>query len=72
MATQTVKQWLEGLANGTSSTDKDSRMMQNILHRVNFPQAIVTLGIVYLQGRGTIEAPPTSIHSVAKMLLTAA
>jgi len=72
MAEQTVKEWLDGLAGGTSSTDKDSRMMQSLLHRVGFPEAIVTCGIVYLAGKGTLEAPPTSIHSVVKMLLAAA
>lgn len=43
--------------------------MQIILRRIGFPKAIVVLGIVYLEGKGTIEAPPTIIHTIAKMIL---
>ena len=69
--TQTVKQWLEELANSTISTDSDSIKMTNLLHRVGFNQAVVVCGIVYLEGKGTMDAPPTSLHSIAKMLLKA-
>lgn len=71
MADQTVKQWLEELAGNDSSSEKDASMMQNLLHRVGFGRAVVVYGIVYLEGQGTIEAPPASIHSVASMLLKA-
>lgn len=67
---QTIGQWLETLASGGSSNDHDSHRMQNLLHRVGFPAAVVTCGIVYLEGHGTIDAPPTSIHSIAKMLVS--
>jgi len=65
----TVKDWLEGLAGSNESTDQDSTMMQNYLRKVGFGRAVVVLGIVYLEGRGTIDAPPCSLHSMAKMIL---
>jgi len=65
----TVKEWLEGVSNTNQSSDKDSVMMENLLHRAGFPLARVVVGIVYLEGKGTLDAPPTSIHSMAKMLL---
>ena len=72
MAGQTVGEWLEELAVNTESTESDSTKMQNLLHRVGFPSAKVVLGIVYLDGQGTIDAPPTSIHSIAKMMVNRA
>ncbi len=66
---QTIGQWLEELAGDLVSTNQDSKRMANILHRVGFPSAVVVCGIVYLKGQGTIEAPPMSIHSIAKMLV---
>lgn len=68
---QTVKQWLEQLANSDTSTDTDSKKMANLLHRVGFSRAVVIYGIVYLEGKGTLDAPPASINSIAKMLLDA-
>ena len=65
----TVKDWLEGLAATDTSSEKDSTMMEACLHKMGFPQARVVVGIVYLEGRGTLEAPPMSIHAIAKMLL---
>ena len=38
---------------------------------MDFPRAKVTCGIVYLEGRGTLEAPPASIHQIARMILDA-
>ena len=70
-STQTVGQWLETLATSTQSTESDSTKMQNLLHRVGHHNAIVVLGIVYLDGKGTIDAPPIGIHSMAKLLLEA-
>ena len=67
--TQTVGQWLEGLATSNTSQEIDSAKMSNLLHRVGFANAVVTCGIVYLEGKGTLEAPPMSIHSIAKMLV---
>lgn len=64
-----IKEWLQGLADSTQSTEEDSAKMCNLLRRVGFPSAVVVIGIVYLKGKGTLEFPPTSIQSVAKMLL---
>ena len=66
----TVREWLEGIASTTMSTEKDSQTMEGVLHRAGFPQARVVCGIVYLEGKGTMEAPPTDIHSIAKMILS--
>lgn len=66
---QTVKQWLEGLANSNQSTERDSQIMQGLLRRAGCSSAVVTCGIVYLDGHGTIKAPPTDLHTIARMLL---
>ena len=66
---QTVGQWLEELAGKDESTEQDSAKMQNLLHRAGFPAAVCVLGIVYLEGHGTLRAPPMSINGIAKMLL---
>ncbi len=69
---QTIGQWLESLATSNESGDNDGVKMQNLLHRIGFPSAVVTCGIVYLDGQGTIDAPPTAINSIAKMLVSRA
>lgn len=69
---QTVGQWLEGLTQSTMSTERDSTKMQNLLHRIGFASARVVTGIAYLEGQGTTEAPPTDIHTIAKMLVNRA
>lgn len=68
----TVKERLESLAHTDTSTDADSSWMQNFLRHVGFQKAVVTCGIVYLDGQGTLEAPPTDIHSIAQMILSKA
>lgn len=65
----TVGEWLARLAATNESEDKDSIKMQNLLHRLGFDKAKVLYGVVYLEGKGTIEAPPASIHSTAKSIL---
>lgn len=65
----TVLQWLTELAGKTESNEADSRMMQNLLRKTGSLDAVVTCGIVYLEGKGTIEAPPMDIHSIAKAML---
>jgi len=57
--------WLDRLANSTSSTEEDSAIMQGLLRKMNFSKAVVTIGVVYLEGRGR----PTSIHQMAQALL---
>ena len=69
---QTIGQWLESLATSDTSNDSDSNKMQHLLHRIGFPNAVVTCGIVYLEGHGTMDAPPMSLHSIAKMLVNKA
>ena len=67
----TVGEWLKELADNGMSTESDSAKMQNLLHTIGFSAARVVLGIVYLDGKGTLEAPPISIHAIAKQLLQA-
>ena len=62
---RTIGQWLEELATTNTSSDRDANEMQNLLRRVDFPNAMCTLGIVYLQGHGR----PVSIHSMARLLV---
>jgi len=64
-----VVEWLNGLAQADQSTEEDARMMMGLLRKVGFGRAVCTGGIVYLKGQGTIDAPPTSIHAIAHMML---
>lgn len=63
----TVLEWLQELATAKQSSDIDSKKMQNLLHKMGFGNAVVIYGVVYLEGKGR----PTSIHSVAKEILSA-
>jgi len=66
----TVLEFLEDVAGKDSSSEKDARLMETFLRRnLGFEKAVVTCGIVYLDGHGTLEAPPTSIHTIAKHIL---
>ncbi len=65
----TIKQWLQELASSNTSDEHDANKLQNLLHKLNFPQAVITCGVAYLEGRGTIDFPPMSIQSLAKMLI---
>ena len=69
---QTVGQWLEELARGNTSTERDGIKMQSLLRRINFPSAICTCGIAYLEGHGTMDFPPMAINSLASMLVNKA
>ena len=62
---QTIGQWLEGLTNSDTSSDRDSTKMQNLLRMVGYPKAMVALGIVYLTGYGY----PCSIHAMARQMV---
>ncbi len=62
----TVRDWLQEVADSSSSTDKDNTRMENLLHRMDFPKARVVLGCVYPEGYGK----PMSIHFMAWMLLS--
>lgn len=65
----TGQEYLESLSNSISSTDDDALKIQNLMKNLGFPNCVVTCGIVYLDGKGTMENPPRSIHSIAKMIL---
>jgi len=66
---RTVNDWLIDLSQSNQSNDLDAQKMQAVLRKMGYPDAICVLGIVYLEGKGTIEAPPMSIHQVAGLLL---
>ena len=66
---QTTKQWVEEMAASNTSGERDDKIMQAILRQIDFPAAVVTCGIVYLEGQGTIEASPVDIHTIARMIL---
>ena len=64
-----MTEYLESLAKSNSSTEVEDRIMEKILRRIGFEHAIVTSGIVYIEGHGTLDSPPMSINRVAKSLL---
>ena len=69
---ETAGQVLERLSKSESSSEMDSKIMQALLRQTGlYPNAVVVYGIVYLDGKGTIQNPPTSIHAVAKQILKA-
>ena len=65
----TNKEKLQDITTRTSTTQEDDSFMKALLNRIGFPESVVTCGIVYLEGRGTIDAPPVSISSMAAMIL---
>lgn len=67
----TKLEWLEDLAGRNTSTGDDEMLMVDILRKIGFPAAVVTCGIVYVDGKGTIEAPPVSIQAMAKVIVSA-
>jgi hypothetical protein len=67
--TETYEEVLKRLSISESSTELDSKVMEELLHKVGYHSAIVTCGIVYIEGKGTLEAPPISIHSISKLIL---
>ena len=66
---ETYRDTLNRLATTNTSTDRDSAIMESLLHKMNFPRARVVLGTVYLEGRGTLSCPPYDLHATAKMVL---
>ena len=68
----TIKEALADLATRDTTDQVDDAAMQQIcqtlvFQKFNFPAAVVTCGIVYLEGHGTIDFPPMPIQQVAKM-----
>ena len=68
---QTIKGWLKGLVEAKQSDRVDAQLMQGLLVKMGYARAVVVCGIVYLEGKGTIDAPPQSIHAIAKVLYEA-
>lgn len=66
---ETYEDILRRLATTNTSTDRDSAIMESLLHKMDFPRAKVVLGVVYLEGHGTLTCPPYDLHSCAKMIL---
>ena len=64
-----VIDFLSELSNSNTSNQEQNAIMEILLRRLDFNNAIVLYGVVYLEGRGTRSAPPTSINAVAKMVL---
>ena len=64
-----VIDFLSELSNSNSSNQEQNAIMEILLRRLDFNKAIVIYGVVYLEGRGTRSAPPTSINEIAKMVL---
>lgn len=69
---ETIGQILERVSVAQSTTDEDERTMTLILRRCGWPRALVACGIVYLEGKGTRDAPPCDIPTMARLLLAAA
>lgn len=66
---ETVGTWLGRVLANDASTEQDSARMQNLLRRVGFSRAVVVLGVVYVEGRGTADFPPMSLRDIAKVLI---
>ena len=64
-----VIDFLSELSNSNSSNQEQNAIMQILLRRLDFNKAVVIYGVVYLEGKGTRSAPPTSINAIAKMIL---
>lgn len=69
--TETIKQALQRLSTSHSTTRQDDEIMEYICRRIGFPNVVVTSGIVYLEGHGTLESPPAPISVVARQVLKA-
>lgn len=68
---ETLKEFIIRMAEAKQSNSTDSIIMQTILRKIGFPTAIVVSGIAYLECRGIIQAPPISIHALAKQIKNA-
>jgi len=55
-------------ANNTVSTD-DENLFKSVLAKLGFNNAVIVSGIVYLEGMGTLRAPPAPINQIAGMIL---
>ena len=62
---RTIREYLEELANGQTSTVDDEKLIEYVMFRAKIAGR-VTGGIVYLQ---PYDHEPIDIHTFAKMLL---
>jgi len=69
MKKETNRDVLIRLSDTNTSNDRDSQVVQYLLSKLGFPRAVVTTGIVYLEGKSTLENPPVSIHGISKTIL---
>ncbi len=60
--------WLHALAKSSTSTELDSARMQTLLRRIGHDDAVVACGLVDVKGRGSIQLPPWSRHTMARLL----
>jgi hypothetical protein len=61
----TIREELQRIAESNSCSERDERLVEKVLHRLGYPLAVVTYGIVYLEGQGK----PDSIQQTCKALL---
>jgi hypothetical protein len=67
----TAYERLQQIAASDTSSEQDGRFMENLLRRgLGFPSAVVVYGIVYPEGHGTMNFPPSSIQAYAKLIIT--
>ncbi len=64
---QTIANWLKDLSNRTTSNEKDCQLLQTLLKKLGFYNAVATCGVVYTEGQGM----PMSIHVVAREVYNA-
>jgi len=62
---KTVKQFLTDLASTNQSDEADDHYMQLLLKCCGESKAVVTCGMVYLDGKGQ----PIDIHTISRELL---
>jgi len=65
---ETLNEFIIRLSETNTSSVEDSRIFQKLLRSIGFSNAVVTCGIVYEKGQGTIEAPPAPIQTYAKAI----
>jgi len=65
----TILEQIKKIAESNSCNQEDEKFIEIILHKLGFEEAVVVIGIVYLEGKGTIANPPTSVNQVAKSIL---
>jgi hypothetical protein len=60
--------YFDNLSNQSNIKEIDNKKILSILRLFGFNNCKIVSGIVYLEGRGTINAPPQSIFTIIKIL----